>query len=117
MPTGALCALSESSSAPSGSPAWGPASRWGGYAKSKYDDSNQYCTATSCSSQSGITLEGQAGTFATASTVTVVSGAVLLTVGVTFLIVAPHGSSGSGSVALSSQASPSGGGLSLQGSF
>ena len=90
----------------------------GSLAKSKYDDSNKDCSATSCSSSQGVSLEQQAGNLATWLTVAVVSGGVLLATGITLILVAPHGGHVStGSLTLTPQASPAGGGLSFQGTF
>jgi tetratricopeptide (TPR) repeat protein len=95
----------------------------GALAKSKYDSatSNKYCGATSCTNPQGVTLDNQASSFATASTVTVIAGAVFLAAGITFVLVAPHGhSSSSAMLTLAPQVTPTpggGGGLSLQGRF
>jgi tetratricopeptide (TPR) repeat protein len=87
-------------------------------AKSKADDANHYCDATSCSTSQGVTLEHQAGDLATASTAIFVGGAALLVMGVTLFLVAPRGgSASSASVAISPRVSASGGGVTLEASF
>jgi hypothetical protein len=89
----------------------------GAVAKSKNSDANQSCTATSCSTMQGVTLEHQAGDFATASTVTFIAGASLLAVGVTLFLVAPRSSSSAGSITVAPTVGASSGGLRLEGAF
>lgn len=89
----------------------------GALAKSKNDDANRYCSATSCSSSQGVTLEHQAGDLATASTAIFVGGAALLALGVTFFVVAPHGSASAASITIFPRATASGGGVGIEGHF
>ena len=63
----------------------------GAVAQSKNNDANQHCTSSVCNDQTGFNAEHDAGTFATASTVTFIAGAALLVTGVTLFLVAPHG--------------------------
>lgn len=92
---------------------------FGSLAQSKHSDANKYCSATSCSSPTGVSLDNDSNTFATLSTAFVIGGAALVAAGVTFVIVgAPHGkSSSSAMLTLAPQASTTGGGLTLQGRF
>ena len=59
-------------------------------AKGKNDDANALCNGQECSSDRGVTLASQAGTMATASTVTFVAGVTLLVGGVTLYFAAPR---------------------------
>jgi hypothetical protein len=63
----------------------------GAAAKSQNDQANTYCKGAACTDQRGVNAAQQAGTFATASTVTFVSGLVLLGGGVIMVIAAPRG--------------------------
>jgi hypothetical protein len=65
----------------------------GAAAKSQNDQANTYCHGAACTDQRGVNAAQQAGTFATASTVTFVSGLVLLGGGVIMVIAAPRGGS------------------------
>ena len=91
----------------------------GALAKSKNTDADQYCSATACSTNQGVTLEHQAGDFATASTVTFISGATLLAVGVTLFFAAPHGGTKApaGSITVEPTVGASSGGLRVEGTF
>ncbi len=91
----------------------------GGIAKSKNSDANQYCSATACSTSQGVSLEHQAGDFATASTVTFISGATLLAIGVTLFLVAPRAgtTASAGSIAVEPTVGASSGGLWVEGAF
>jgi hypothetical protein len=84
-------------------------------AMSKNSDANQYCSASSCASSQGVTLERQAGDFATASTATFIAGASLLVIGVTLFVAAPH--KNSASIAIRPRVGTSGGTLSFEGTF
>jgi hypothetical protein len=61
----------------------------GAVAKSQNDTANSYCKGAACTDQRGVNAAQQAGTFATASTVTFVSGLVLLGGGVIMVLAAP----------------------------
>jgi tetratricopeptide (TPR) repeat protein len=90
----------------------------GGLAKSKNDDASEYCydNNSSCRTAQGITLEQQAASFATASTVTFVAGATFLVAGVTLFLVAPH-SSTAASITIQPKVGASSGGLVIGGTF
>lgn len=101
----------------------------GSLAKSSNDKANSECSGAVCSSQQGVSDARDAGTFATASTVTFIAGMAMLVAGVTMYIAAPSSSgsaSGSGSQSQGQAAgrlvvapglSPSGGGLAVLGRF
>ncbi|HEY2514628.1 MAG TPA: hypothetical protein VGI39_27375 [Polyangiaceae bacterium] len=94
----------------------------GALAKSKNDDANQHCTATVCNDSTGMSSEHDAGTFATASTVTFVAGAALLVTGVTLFLIAPHGRKSdaawtSPSLSVTPRVGAGGGGVTLQATF
>jgi hypothetical protein len=94
-------------------------------AKGKNDDANAICNGAACSSDRGVSLAKDAGTFATASTVAFVTGLVLVGGGVTMYLVAPRDTSASSTS--SASASPSvtlgplfgatSAGMSVRGSF
>jgi tetratricopeptide (TPR) repeat protein len=89
-------------------------------AKGKNDDANALCNGQECSSDRGVTLASQAGTMATASTVTFVAGVTLLVGGVTLYFAAPRRMSPSASTArmtLAPDVGLSHAGMTLQGSF
>jgi hypothetical protein len=87
-------------------------------AKSKNDDANSVCNGAACTTPRGVTLAHDAGTFATASTVTFAAGAGLLGVGAAMFFFAPRAAGGGGgAVAVDPQIGPGRAGLSLQGSF
>ncbi len=58
-------------------------------AKGKNDDANAVCKGTECATDQGVTLARQAGTFATASTVSFVAGLALVGGGITLYLAAP----------------------------
>jgi hypothetical protein len=82
-------------------------------------DADAYCTGNVCSDQRGVDLAHQAGTTATAATVTFVSGLALLGTGVALYVLAP-GKKNAPSTATLSVApvvAPTGSGLNLSGRF
>jgi hypothetical protein len=92
---------------------------FGAIAQSRNSDANRYCSATACSTSQGVTLEHQAGDFATAATVAFISGASLLAIGVTLFLVAPRRGTtpSAGSFAVQPTVGASSGGLRVEGSF
>jgi tetratricopeptide (TPR) repeat protein len=90
----------------------------GWLASSKNSDANDLCSGQACTSDRGVSLAHDAGTFATGATIAFVGGAALVGVGVALVLTAPHaGSPASPSVALAPEAAPSGATLSLRGRF
>jgi hypothetical protein len=91
----------------------------GALAQSRNTDANRYCSATSCSTSQGVTLEHQAGDFATAATVAFISGASLLAIGVTLFLAAPRGGTkaSAGSFTVEPTVGASSGGLRVEGMF
>jgi hypothetical protein len=89
-------------------------------AKSKDDDANVVCNGAVCGSSAGVDLARQAGTFASASTVTFLAGLGLAGGGLAMIILAPRDSAAPSSrLALSIRTSPILGaaGLDLCGAF
>ena len=88
-------------------------------AKGKNDDANAICNGAACSNDRGVTLAHDAGTFATVSTVTFVSGLVLAGAGVTMIVLAPKSASASSATRLTftPQVGLSQVGLNVGGSF
>jgi tetratricopeptide (TPR) repeat protein len=89
-------------------------------AKGKYDQANVFCGQNWCGSSEGVNLDQQANSLATASTGTVIGGAVLIALGVTFIVAGlPHHKSGSptASISVTPQVGPSSGGMAVVGSF
>jgi tetratricopeptide (TPR) repeat protein len=89
-------------------------------AKSRNDDANKLCNGAACTTQEGVSLAHDAGTFATASTVTFAAGLGALGLGVTMYLLAPHGASAAaqtGSARLEPQVGPGSAAILLRGSF
>ena len=86
-------------------------------AKGKNDDANAICNGAVCTSDRGVTLAKDAGTFATASTVAFITGLVLVGGGVTMYFVAPRDTSASSSITLGPAFGATSAGMSLHGSF
>jgi hypothetical protein len=88
-------------------------------AKGKNDDANAVCKGTVCSSENGVSLAKDAGTFATASTAAFVAGLVFVGGGITLIAAAPSGTSASkaGRVFLAPRVDTTGGGIVLHGDF
>jgi hypothetical protein len=91
----------------------------GALAQSRNTDANRYCSATACATSQGVTLEHQAGDFATAATVTFISGASLLAIGVTLFLAAPRGGTKASAASFTVQPTvgASSGGLRIDGIF
>jgi hypothetical protein len=85
-------------------------------AKGKNDDANSLCNGAACSSPQGVMLAHDAGTFATASTVVFVAGAVLVAGGVVLYLGAPR-SPPSAAWAVAPLVGRDGGGVSLRAGF
>lgn len=126
--------LSAEGSAP---PAWGPMRTAGvvvgalgvvgvgatfvlGYvAKTKNDDANAVCNGRVCQSQDGVNLTNTAESWATASTVSLVTGLILVASGVTIYALAPRGarSSQGASIFFAPSMDATGGGIVAHGEF
>jgi hypothetical protein len=86
-------------------------------AKGKNDDANALCNGDACSSSEGVHLAHQAGTLATASTVTFCAGLALAGAGLTMILLAPRGPTGTPvRVAFVPSVLP-GGGVDIEGAF
>lgn len=90
-----------------------------GYAaKTKNDDANAVCNGAACTSASGVAWAHDAGTLATASTITFAAGAGLVGVGAVMFFFAPRVARADRSpVAVDPQIGPGHAGLLLHGSF
>jgi hypothetical protein len=93
-------------------------------AKTKNDDANAVCNGRVCQSQDGVNLTNTAESWATASTISLVSGLVLLASGVTIYALAPRGagarsspSSQGASIFFAPSMDPTGGGIVMRGTF
>jgi tetratricopeptide (TPR) repeat protein len=89
-------------------------------AKSKNDEANGLCDASTCKTTQGVDADHQAGKLATAATVTFIAGAALVATGVTLYFVAPRSRASNASntnVALGVQSTGSGVALRIQGGF
>jgi hypothetical protein len=88
-------------------------------AKGKNSDANALCNGAACTSDRGVSLAHDAGTFATASTITFVAGLLLVGGGITMYLVAPRTTAGatSASVRIAPQVGTTSAGMSLHGSF
>lgn len=89
-------------------------------AKDKNDDANALCNGDACSTPHGVDLAHDAGTFATISTVTFISGLALATGGLVMVLAGGGGSAptrASTALAFAPVLGPTGGGVNLQGGF
>jgi hypothetical protein len=87
-------------------------------AKGKNDDANAMCDGAACSSSEGVRLARQAGTLATASTVTFITSLGLAGGGLAMIVLAPRSSSGrSARLALAPTIEPRSAQLELRGEF
>ncbi len=85
-------------------------------AENKNNEANMVCNGAVCSTRDGVNLAHDAGTFATASTITFVSGLVLAGGGLV-MVLAGGPSRASSAMALAPALGPTGGGLTLRGDF
>jgi len=87
-------------------------------AKAKNDDANAVCNGAACANGNGVTLASQAGSLATASTVSFVAGLALVGGGITMYLLAPKdAASPVARVTVSPQLGLSRAGLSIEGTF
>jgi hypothetical protein len=91
----------------------------GALAKGKNDDANAVCNGAACSSENGVSLANQAGSLATASTISFVAGLALAGGGVAMFFLAPKDSPASpvARITVSPLLGPSNVGLGVGGSF
>ncbi len=86
-------------------------------AKGKNDDANAFCHGDACSNNEGVHLAHQAGNLATASTITFFAGLALAGGGLTMILLAPRGSSGTPMRLALVPSLGGGGGVDVQGGF
>ncbi len=85
-------------------------------AKGKNDDANTLCNGAACSSERGVTLAQQAGSFATASTVAFAAGLGLVGAGTVMYFASPKRSASAG-LTVEPQIGTTGGAMILRGGF